>query len=125
MRSNVDNEALSRYGVPAEAVSTPIKAAGGIEVGEVIEPGQAVPARGAAPRWRTARTRTPWSSIFIPTASGQRLPLTLLARFEETEGPSTIQRDWGERRIIVQTNVRGRDIGVVRRGGPGADRAAR
>src|SRR5262249_49978480 len=26
-------------------------------------------------------------------------------------GPSTIQRDWGERRIIVQTNVRGRDIG--------------
>ena len=27
------------------------------------------------------------------------------------EGPSTIQREWGQRRIIVQTNVRGRDIG--------------
>jgi heavy metal efflux system protein len=49
-------------------------------------------------------------SIFIPTASGQRLPLSLLATLEETQGPSTIQRDWGERRIIVQTNVRGRDI---------------
>src|SRR5207253_1386456 len=29
----------------------------------------------------------------------------------ESTGPSTIHRDWGERRIIVQTNVRGRDLG--------------
>ena len=49
--------------------------------------------------------------ILIPTASGERLPLTRLARLEEITGPSTIQREWGERRIIVQTNVRGRDIG--------------
>src|SRR5262245_44487606 len=35
---------------------------------------------------------------------------TRRARIEETEGPSTIQRDFGERRIIVQTNVRGRDL---------------
>ena len=39
------------------------------------------------------------------------MPLTQLVRIEESTGPSTIQRDWGERRIIVQTNVRGRDIG--------------
>ena len=48
--------------------------------------------------------------IDITTASGQRLPLTRLVRIEESTGPSTIQRNWGERRIIVQTNVRGRDI---------------
>jgi heavy metal efflux system protein len=49
--------------------------------------------------------------ISISTASGQQLPLTQLVRIEESTGPSTIQRDWGERRIIVQTNVRSRDIG--------------
>ena len=60
--------------------------------------------------------------ILIPTASGQRLPLTRLARLEETEGPSTIQREWGQRRIVVQANVRGRDIGSFVEGSPGADR---
>ena len=52
-----------------------------------------------------------WRTILIPTASGERLPLTRLAKLETVTGPSTIQREWGERRIIVQTNVRGRDIG--------------
>jgi cobalt-zinc-cadmium resistance protein CzcA len=28
-----------------------------------------------------------------------------------TEGPSTINREWGKRRVIVQANVRGRDVG--------------
>jgi heavy metal efflux system protein len=49
--------------------------------------------------------------VQITTATGARLPLTQLVRFERVEGPSTIQREWGQRRIIVQTNVRGRDIG--------------
>jgi cobalt-zinc-cadmium resistance protein CzcA len=34
-----------------------------------------------------------------------------LARLERAEGPSTIQREWGRRRVVVQANVRGRDIG--------------
>ena len=49
--------------------------------------------------------------VLIATATGQRLPLNLLARLEEVTGPSTIQRDWGQRRIVVQANVRGRDLG--------------
>jgi cobalt-zinc-cadmium resistance protein CzcA len=27
------------------------------------------------------------------------------------EGPSTIQREWAKRRVVVQANVRGRDVG--------------
>ena len=73
-------------------------------------------------RCPTATTRRPWRRCSIPTASGQRLPLTRLARLEETTGPSTIQREWGQRRIVVQANVRGRDIGSFVEGGPGADR---
>jgi cobalt-zinc-cadmium resistance protein CzcA len=106
----VDNEALSRYGIPAEVVLDVVKAAGGITVGEILEPGRRFP---LVIRLPLSYREDPHAleSIFIPTPAGQRLPLSLLARLEETEGPSTIQRDWGERRIIVQTNVRGRDIG--------------
>ncbi len=109
LRINVDNEALSRYGVPAQAVTDAIRAVGGIDVGEVIEPGRRFPLVVRLPM-SYREDPNALESIFITTATGQRLPLTRLASLEETSGPSTIQRDWGERRIIVQTNVRGRDI---------------
>jgi cobalt-zinc-cadmium resistance protein CzcA len=46
----------------------------------------------------------------IPTKSGQLLPVRQLAEIRETEGPSTINREWGRRLIKVQCNVRNRDI---------------
>ncbi len=110
LRIRVDNEALSRYGVPAQQVLDTIKAVGGIGVGEIIEPGRRFP---LVVRLPTAYREDPMAleQILITTAAGQRLPLTQLVRVEESTGPSTIQRNWGERRIIVQTNVRGRDLG--------------
>jgi len=37
--------------------------------------------------------------------------LERLAEIKLSEGPSTITREWGLRRITVSANVRGRDIG--------------
>src|SRR5262249_2913221 len=109
LRVVVDNEALSRYGIPAEAVLDVVRAAGGIGVGELLAPQRRFPlVVRLPPSFR--EDPNAFEGLFIPTASGQRLPLSLLAKFDETEGPSTIQRDFDERRIVVQTNVRGRDI---------------
>ena len=109
LRVRVDNEALARSGVSAQAVTDAVRAVGGIEVGEIIEPGRRFPLVVRLPMgYRDDPDAL--REIFIPTATGQRLPLTALATLEEVTGPSTIQRDWGERRIIVQANVRGRDI---------------
>jgi cobalt-zinc-cadmium resistance protein CzcA len=48
----------------------------------------------------------------IVTAKGERLPLSRLASVEVVEdSPSTITREWGQRRITVTCNVRGRDLG--------------
>ena len=47
----------------------------------------------------------------VPTASGERIPLARLARIRQVEGPSTITREWQKRRIVVQCNVSGRDVG--------------
>jgi cobalt-zinc-cadmium resistance protein CzcA len=50
-------------------------------------------------------------SIIIAAPDGQRVPLSRLASIAEVEGPSTITREWGQRRTTIQANVRGRDIG--------------
>jgi cobalt-zinc-cadmium resistance protein CzcA len=39
------------------------------------------------------------------------IPLKAVAEFEITEGPNQISRENGKRRVVVQANVRGRDIG--------------
>ncbi|GAW40616.1 Nickel and cobalt resistance protein CnrA [Brevundimonas sp. SH203] len=39
------------------------------------------------------------------------VPLSSVARFDVTEGPNQISRADGKRRMIVQANVRGRDLG--------------
>jgi cobalt-zinc-cadmium resistance protein CzcA len=39
------------------------------------------------------------------------VPLSAVAKFTVTEGPNQVSRENGKRRIVVQTNVRGRDLG--------------
>ena len=51
--------------------------------------------------------------LVVSTVSGQRLPLHRLAELQIVDGPSTIHREWSKRRIIVQCNARGRDIGSL------------
>jgi cobalt-zinc-cadmium resistance protein CzcA len=110
LRVEADRKALARYGVSSRQVLEAVEAAGGIVVGEVLEPGRRFPLAVRLP-WSYRDDPRALERIIIPTATGGRLPLTQLARFERTTGPSTIQREWGQRRIVVQTNVRGRDLG--------------
>lgn len=54
--------------------------------------------------------------IPLPNTNGGRamtIPLRQLADIEISEGPNQISRENGKRRIVVQANVRGRDIGSV------------
>jgi cobalt-zinc-cadmium resistance protein CzcA len=55
-------------------------------------------------------------AIQLPTKTGERIPLSRLADIRIVEGPSTITREWGQRRITITCNVRGRDdlVGFVR-----------
>ena len=109
LRVEVDRAALARHGVSAEQVIDTVRATGGLQVGEVLEPDRRFPLAIRLPE-KYRDDPSALDRILIPTASGQRLPLTQLARLEEVEGPSTINREWGLRRIIVQANIRGRDL---------------
>jgi cobalt-zinc-cadmium resistance protein CzcA len=106
----LDRKALARHGVSAEQVLDSVRSVGGLRVGEVLEPDRRFPLVVRLPESYRDDPRS-LERIIITTASGDRLPLTRLATIESVTGPSTIQREWGERRIVVQSNVRGRDIG--------------
>jgi cobalt-zinc-cadmium resistance protein CzcA len=110
LRIEIDRQALARYGVPARQVLDTVAAIGGKPVGEIREGERRFPLVVRLPEsYRDDPDAL--RKIMIPTASGLRLPLTRLATLVSTPGPSTIQREWGKRRIIVQANVRGRDVG--------------
>ncbi len=49
--------------------------------------------------------------LLVTGPDGIRLPLDTIAQVERVEGPHTVQREWGRRRLVVQANVRGRDLG--------------
>jgi cobalt-zinc-cadmium resistance protein CzcA len=51
--------------------------------------------------------------LLIPTPDGTRVPLTQLAQIQVVEGPVRINRENGQRRVLVLANARGRDLGSV------------
>jgi len=110
VRIEVDQEAISRYGVHVHQVLQAIAAVGGVTVGEIREPDRRFPLVVRLPEEYRDDPQA-LENILIPTAAGERLPLTKLAKIVTDTGPSTIQRDWGKRRIVIQSNVRGRDLG--------------
>jgi cobalt-zinc-cadmium resistance protein CzcA len=101
---------LARYGVPAKVVTDIIESIGSKPVGEVIEGQLRYPLVIRLPEEMRAGVKG-IGSITVPTAAGERLPLSRLADIRVLEGPSTITREWGQRRITVSANIRNRDIG--------------
>ena len=110
LRIKVRQDQIARYGVPAEAVLDLVEAIGSKPLGEIVEGQLRFPLAARLPDSLRFGPET-ISSILLLTPSGERLPLSLLADVERVSGPKMIPREWGKRRITVQCNVRGRDIG--------------
>ncbi len=107
---HVDRQAAGRYGIPVGEILEVVESLGTRKLGEVIE-GQrrfdlvlrlGDDARSSAERM---------GAVVLHTETGAQIPLSSVARIEVEEGPSTIQRDWAKRRVTIQANVRGRDVG--------------
>jgi cobalt-zinc-cadmium resistance protein CzcA len=52
-----------------------------------------------------------FAGLLIPAGDGSLIPLSRLARVHSRNGPVQISREQGKRRLVVQANVRGRDLG--------------
>src|SRR3954454_575873 len=110
LQIQLNQEQLARHGVPAKVVSDIIESIGGKRLGDVIEGQLRFPLVARLPDDKRNGAES-IGSILVPTAAGERLPLSRLCDIKLVEGPATITREWGQRRITVSANVRGRDIG--------------
>ncbi len=110
LQIKLNQQQLARYGVPAKVITDIIESIGSKPLGEVIEGQLRFPLVVRLPDSMRSGVKG-IGSIMVPTASGERLPLSTLADIQVLEGPSTITREWGQRRITVSANIRGRDIG--------------
>jgi len=107
---DVDQQAAGRYGIPVGEILEVVESLGNRKVGQVAL-GQrrfdlvlrlSDDASSSAERIR---------QVLIRTTAGAQVPLASVATIELVEGPATIQREWAQRRVIIQANVRGRDVG--------------
>ncbi|MGD2110117.1 MAG: CusA/CzcA family heavy metal efflux RND transporter [Phycisphaerae bacterium] len=108
----VRQDQLARHGMSAADVLDFVASIGTVSVGEVRQGEIRFPLTVRLPDEYRSDPETV-GRLLIPTASGQRLPLYRLAELKIIDGPSTINREWSKRRVIVQCNARGRDIGSL------------
>lgn len=110
LRIEIDRDAIARYGIDAERVLTLVETIGTRHVGEIVEGQRRFGlALRLDPRYRDDPEAL--GRLLVLAPDGQRVPLGRLARIERVESPSTISREWAQRRIAVQANVRDRDVG--------------
>jgi cobalt-zinc-cadmium resistance protein CzcA len=106
----VDREAIARQGIPAREVLDVVEALGGRHVGDIQDGGYRVP---LVLRLDPSYLSDPalLAEALVTSSNGDRVALADLATIRRVEGPTTVNREWGRRRVVVQANVRGRDIG--------------
>ena len=106
--------AMSRVGVTAGDVQDTVAAAiGGRQAGMIFEGDRRFPVMiRMAESSRSDLTAV--AQVPVPTAGGGFVPLSTVADIAVVDGPNQISRENGKRRVVVQANVRDRDVaGVV------------
>ncbi len=109
-----NRDAMARVGVTAGDVQDLVSATvGGREAGMIFEGDKRFPV--VIRLADTSRSdMQALGQLPVPTASGAFVPLASVADISIGDGPNQISRENGKRRVVVQANVRGRDVaGVV------------
>ena len=105
--------AMSRVGVTAADVQDTVAATiGGRQAGMIFEGDRRFPVVIRLPE--AARSDlTAIAKVPVPTPDGAFVPLSTVADIAIVDGPNQISRENGKRRVVVQANVRGRDVSSV------------
>ena len=110
LQIKIKQDEIARYGIPAKTVLDLVESLGSKHVGEIYEGQLRFPLVIRLPETARADPEA-IESILVATPAGERIPLSRLATVEIVAGPNTINREWYQRRITVEANVRGRDMG--------------
>ena len=111
LQIEIDRDKIARYGINVADIHAIIETAiGGREASKVYE---GLKVFGLAVRFpEEARNDVePIREILVPSPGGALIPLGQLAKVDVVEGPAQISREMGQRRIVIECNVTGRDLG--------------
>lgn len=109
LRVQIRRDAIARYGINASDVLDAVSLVGGVSLGEVFEGQRRFPLQARlADEWRQDVEKL--RQIKIDDPQGRQIPLSQLADIVIEDGPSEISRHAIRRRLLIQCNVRGRDL---------------
>jgi len=108
----VDRQAVARYKISLSDINELIETAVGGKVATTVIEGQM---RFAVVVRYPEKDRADLAALgrmLVTSPEGVQVPLGQLAKIREVEGPAQISREKGMRRVVVECNIRGRDMGT-------------
>jgi cobalt-zinc-cadmium resistance protein CzcA len=107
----LDRAAMARYALNAADVNELLEAGvAGRTVSTFIEGQQRFPINVRLEE--SARRSVPaLQDLLVSAPGGERVPLGQIGRIVQEDGPAQVSRENGTRRVVVEANVRGRDLG--------------
>jgi len=109
LQVTIDQKAIAQYGLNSKEILEVVEMMGGKKVGEIFEGQKKFPLVVRFPdSHRTDEDIL--ANTIIPTRTGEKIPLKMLAKITTADGAATINREWGRRLIRVQCNVANRDV---------------
>ncbi len=106
----IDRLAAGRLGLSVDEISNTLRSqVEGQNLGIVIENGRRIP---LIMRGQSDVQYSPalFAALTLPLANGQNVPLSAVAHLERVDGPVKVDRESGQRMVVVQSNVRDRDL---------------
>lgn len=112
---SLDREAIARFGLTVEEVADTVAVAmGGRSSGLVFQGDRRFDIVVRLPNAvRDDLQAVAALPVMLPSEGGRRasVPLSDVARFTYSEGLNQVSRENGKRRVVIQANVRGNDLG--------------
>ena len=111
LQIRIDRSKIARYGINVSDVNEVIETAiGGKSAGEIFEGEKRF---DLIVRFKEeARNNVEAiKNLLVPAPNGSNIPLSQIADVYIEEGPAQISREHSQRRIVIEANVRGKDIG--------------
>lgn len=106
-----DRDAIARHGLNVEDVNSLVESiVAGKNAGIVYE-GERRFNLTVRLNESSSQNEETIKQLLVPASKGARIPLKDIATIKLEEGPAQISREDRQRRIVVELNVRGRDIG--------------
>lgn len=110
LQVRIKQDEIARYGISARAVLDLVESVGSKPLGEIIDGQYRFPLVVRLPE-KHRQNISAIGAMLVKSPNGDLVPVSRLATLEIVDGPPTISRDWGQRRITITVNVRDRGAG--------------